>query len=118
METAASNDSHDLHDKMEACRRAGVPQYVVWRVLDTWIAWFRLQNGAYVPTKQDAGGILESVVFPGVALGCPSDAHGRNRASAGSDPHASVALQGTTTNALRLPKLLYVPPMLLRLLAT
>ncbi|MGH2371505.1 MAG: Uma2 family endonuclease [Chloroflexota bacterium] len=47
-EIAASSASYDLHDKLEAYRRAGVPEYAVWRVLDRAINWFRLREGAYL----------------------------------------------------------------------
>jgi Uma2 family endonuclease len=33
-EIAASSASYDLHDKKEAYRRAGVLEYIAWRVLD------------------------------------------------------------------------------------
>jgi Uma2 family endonuclease len=68
VEVAASSASYDLHDKKEAYRLAGVPEYVVWRVLDEQIDWFRLQNGAYVPVEPDANGMIESTVFPGLRL--------------------------------------------------
>ena len=68
VEIAASSASYDLHDKMEAYRRAGVREYVPWRVLDRAIDWFRLQDGAYVRIGPDADGIIESAVFPGLRL--------------------------------------------------
>ena len=34
VEVAASSVSYDLHDKKDAYRQAGVPEYVVWRALD------------------------------------------------------------------------------------
>ena len=54
LEIAASSASYDLYDKKESYRRAGVPEYVVWRVLDTAIDWFRLQGGDYVRVEPDA----------------------------------------------------------------
>ena len=68
VEIAASSVSYDLHDKKEAYRRAGVPEYIVWRVLDERIDWFRLQDGEYVLVEPDTNGIIESVVFPGLRL--------------------------------------------------
>src|SRR5207248_9835844 len=68
VEVAASSASYDLHDKKEAYRRAGVREYVVWRVVDGAIDWFRLQAGAYVPVEPDARGLVESQVFPGLRL--------------------------------------------------
>lgn len=37
--------------KMEAYRRAGVPEYIVWRVLDQRIDWFRLRDGSRAPPR-------------------------------------------------------------------
>ncbi|MBA2447299.1 MAG: Uma2 family endonuclease [Chloroflexi bacterium] len=68
VEVAASSASYDLHDKKEAYRRSGVREYVVWRVLDGAIDWFRLQGGEYVRLDPDARGVIESAVFPGLRL--------------------------------------------------
>lgn len=68
VEVAASSASYDLHDKMEAYRRAGVPECVVWQIYERRIDWFRLQDGAYVRVEPDDGGIIESAVFPGLRL--------------------------------------------------
>ena len=67
-EVAASSASYDLHDKLEAYRRAGVQEYIVWRVLDEQIDWFRLRAGAYVRVEPDDHGMIESEVFPGLRL--------------------------------------------------
>lgn len=67
-EIAASSASYDLHDKKELYRRAGVQEYVVWRVLDTQIDWFRLRDGEYVRIEPDARGVIESEAFPGLRL--------------------------------------------------
>ena len=72
VEIAASSASYDLHDKMEAYRRAGVQEYVVWQVLEGRIDWFRLRDGAYVPLAPDARGIAASEVFPGLRLNVPA----------------------------------------------
>ena len=72
VEVAASSVSYDLHQKKEAYRRNGVPEYVVWRVENRAIDWFRLQDGAYVLVAPDADGIVESVQFPGLRLHVPS----------------------------------------------
>ncbi len=45
-----------------------VRKYVVWRVLDRAIDWFRLQDGAYVLVEADADGLIESEQFPGLRL--------------------------------------------------
>jgi Uma2 family endonuclease len=72
VEVAASSASYDLHQKKEAYRRNGVPEYVVWRVLDEAIDWFRLQDGQYVLIEPDADAVIESEQFPGLRLHVPS----------------------------------------------
>lgn len=67
-EIAASTASYDLHDKKEAYRRNGVREYIVWRVLDGAIDWFRLEGGEYTRVEPDASGVIESSVFPGLRL--------------------------------------------------
>jgi Uma2 family endonuclease len=67
-EVAASSASYDLHDKKEAYRRNAVREYIVWRVLDGAIDWFRLEGGEYVRVQPDEGGVIESSVFPGLRL--------------------------------------------------
>ncbi|MFN8636319.1 MAG: Uma2 family endonuclease [Chloroflexota bacterium] len=68
VEVAASSVSYDLHQKKEAYRRNGVREYVVWRVLDRAIDWFRLQDGEYVLIPPDGDGVVESEQFPGLRL--------------------------------------------------
>jgi Uma2 family endonuclease len=68
VEVAASSASYDLHDKKEAYRRAGVPEYVVWRIVDRLIDWFHLRDGEYVRLEPDEDGVIESVVLPGLRL--------------------------------------------------
>jgi Uma2 family endonuclease len=68
VEVAASSVSYDLHQKKEAYRRNGVPEYVVWRVVDNAIDWFRLRDGQYVLVQPDAAGLIESEQFPGLKL--------------------------------------------------
>jgi Uma2 family endonuclease len=64
-EVAASSVSHDLGSKLDAYRRNGVREYVVWRVLDQRIDWFALRGDRFEPIAPDADGILRSTVFPG-----------------------------------------------------
>jgi Uma2 family endonuclease len=71
VEIAASSASYDLHDKKEAYRRAGVPEYIVWRVTNGAIDWFRLRDGEYVLVAPDARGVIESEAFPGLRLDVP-----------------------------------------------
>ena len=40
----------------------------MWRVLDTVIDWFRLQNSEYIGVKPGKDGIIESSRFPGLRL--------------------------------------------------
>jgi hypothetical protein len=67
-EVAASSVSYDLGTKLNAYRRNGVREYVVWRVLDAEIDWFILREGAYERLLPDAAGIARSEVFPGLWL--------------------------------------------------
>ena len=71
VEVAASSASYDLHTKLQAYQRNGVREYVVWRVLDHMIDWFRLREGEYVWVEPDEDGIIESDVFPGLCLDVP-----------------------------------------------
>ncbi len=72
VEIAASSASYDLHDKLEMYCGFGVAEYVVWRVLDGALDWFRLVDGAYVAVEPDADGILKSSAFPGLWLSAPA----------------------------------------------
>ena len=67
-EVAASSASHDLHDKLQAYRRNGVREYVVWRTVDERLDWFELVEDAYRPLAPDDRGVVHSKVFPGLAL--------------------------------------------------
>ena len=68
VEVAASSASYDLHGKLRAYRRNGVREYVVWRVLDRAIDWFRLREGEYVKVEPGMDGVIESEAFPGLRL--------------------------------------------------
>jgi Uma2 family endonuclease len=68
VEVAASSASYDLHEKLEAYRRNGVQEYIVWRTLDSALDWFVLEAGHYVPQKPDEHGRLHSGIFPGLTL--------------------------------------------------
>ncbi len=71
-EIAVSSASYDLHSKKEAYRRNGVREYLVWRVEDRAIDWFRLDGGKYLPLAPREDDILASQVFPGLWLDAPS----------------------------------------------
>ena len=68
VEVAASTASYDLHEKLRAYRRNGVEEYIVWRVFDEAIDWFRLREGEYVRLEPDERGVVHSEVFPGLRL--------------------------------------------------
>jgi Uma2 family endonuclease len=68
VEVAASSASYDLHDKRRVYEREGVPEYLVWRILEGGFDWLRLQDCVYVPVEPDADGIIESQAFPGLRL--------------------------------------------------
>ena len=56
-----------MHDKLNAYRRNGVNEYIVWRVLDREIDWFILRGGKYERGAL-ADGICKSEIFPGLWL--------------------------------------------------
>lgn len=66
VEIASSSASYDLHTKMQVYRRAGVREYIAWRVYDRALDWFVLEEGRFVTQIADDQGILSSRVFPGL----------------------------------------------------
>ena len=66
VEVAASSASIDVHDKLQAYRRNGVQEYIVWRTQEQRIDWFELADGEYRPLPADDAGVLRSRVFPGL----------------------------------------------------
>ena len=68
LEVAATSASYDLHDKLNAYRRNGVREYVVWRVLDDALDWHVLRDGRYVLVLPDESGLYKSEVLPGLRL--------------------------------------------------
>lgn len=68
VEVAASTVSYDLHEKLNAYRRNGVKEYVVWRTEDRAIDWFVLIEGVYNRHSAASDGIYRSLVFPGLWL--------------------------------------------------
>jgi len=66
-EVTASTASYDLHDKLKVYQRHRVQEYIVWRVVDQEIDWFRLQGQRYVPLIPKAG-VFRSQVLPGLWL--------------------------------------------------
>jgi Uma2 family endonuclease len=67
-EIAASTASIDLHHKLNAYRRNGVEEYLVWRTEDAAIDYFTLQSGDFVPLACESDGTLRSRIFPGLWL--------------------------------------------------
>ncbi len=67
-EIAASTVSIDLHDKLKVYRRNQVQEYIVWRVDDQELDWFRLVEGKYIQLIANDKGIICSEVFPGLWL--------------------------------------------------
>jgi Uma2 family endonuclease len=72
VEVAASSASYDLHDKLNAYRRNGVREYVVWRVWDQQIDWFELRGGRFEPLPPDEAGVFRSRILPGLWLDAPA----------------------------------------------
>lgn len=67
-EVAASSASYDLHDKLEAYRRNGVNEYLVWRTYENKLNWFILRAGRYQELAARSDGVLCSEAFPGLWL--------------------------------------------------
>lgn len=80
VEIAASSAAYDLHDKKALYERAGVPEYVVWQVLEERISWFRLTDGGYSEVLPDRRGIITSSTFPDLRLSIPAMLAGDNAA--------------------------------------
>ena len=68
VEISGSSASYDLHAKLNIYRRAGVREYVVWRVYDDAIDWFVQEEGRFVAQTPDEQGVYASKVFPGLRL--------------------------------------------------
>ena len=68
VEIAASSVSIDTHIKMNAYRKLGIGEYLVYRVLDQAVNWYRLEETNYVELLPDAAGIIKSKTFPGLWL--------------------------------------------------
>ncbi len=68
VEIAASSVAYDLYDKLNVYRRNGVQEYIVWKIYERQLDWFKLSEGRYIPLSPDAAGIIRSQVFPGLHL--------------------------------------------------
>ncbi len=67
-EIAASSASYDLNDKLNAYRRNGVQEYIVWQIYENNLDWFSLEEGKYVNLQPDATGVIHSQTFPSLWL--------------------------------------------------
>jgi Uma2 family endonuclease len=67
VEVAASSASIDMREKLDACERNRVPEYLVWLVREGAFKWHVLREGKYVE-QFPAKGLLKSVIFPGLIL--------------------------------------------------
>ncbi len=70
-EVSASTRSIDINQKFQMYQKAGVKEYLVWRVEDDEIDWWQSIEGKYERLPMDDAGIIRSVVFPGLWLNVP-----------------------------------------------
>ena len=68
VEIAASSASFDLHEKLKVYRRNQVQEYLVWRVYESQIDWFRLREGEYIQLEPNTEATICSQVFAGLWL--------------------------------------------------
>ncbi|WRH66986.1 MAG: Uma2 family endonuclease [Planktothrix sp. GU0601_MAG3] len=68
VEIAASSASIDYHQKLKVYCRNHVQEYLIWRVYEQQLDWFRLREGQYIKLLADSEGILKSEIFPGLWL--------------------------------------------------
>lgn len=71
VEVASSSASVDLNAKLNAYRRNGVKEYLVWQIYENQIRWFQLQDSEYVLLEPEDG-VIRSRVFPGLWLAIAS----------------------------------------------
>jgi len=67
-EVSLSSASYDLGPKMQLYRAAGVQEYMAVLLGEPRVVWYRLVDGKYVLLQPGSGGLLRSVVFPGLWL--------------------------------------------------
>lgn len=72
VEISASTVSLDMQDKLQVYCRHQVQEYLVWRVEDRAIDWFRLRAGQFEKLEADEEGIIRSEVYPGLWLDVPA----------------------------------------------
>ncbi|MGG6269676.1 Uma2 family endonuclease [Leptolyngbya sp. AN03gr2] len=71
VEIAASSASVDMNAKLNAYRRNGVKEYLVWQIYENQIRWFQLQGSEYVVLEPE-NDVIKSRVFPGLWLAIAS----------------------------------------------
>jgi len=70
-EIAASSASIDLHGKLDACRRAGVREYLVWETYEDRIQAWQLVEDEYLPLPM-LDDCIESRMFVGLRFDIPA----------------------------------------------
>lgn len=68
VEIAASSAAIDLGSKLQAYRRNGVKEYLVWQAFENRLDWFQLVDGEYQVLTPNSDGVIQSRVFPGLWL--------------------------------------------------
>ena len=76
VEVSASSAAHDLKEKRDVYRRAGVREYLAWLVPEGQLHWFVLRDGRFEPLQPGSDGNYRSEVFPGLWLNANSLLHG------------------------------------------
>lgn len=67
VEIAASSASYDLHDKLQAYRRNGVKEYIIWQTQNRKLDWLVFSEGQY-HSLDSTNEIYKSPGFPGLWL--------------------------------------------------
>ena len=67
-EVSRSSADYDRKVKLPIYRKAGVREFILWRVDDEELDWYVLRHGDYERLSADADGILRSEAFPGLWL--------------------------------------------------
>lgn len=61
-------EAFDLGNKLQAYRRNGVKEYIVWQVFENQLDWYQLVDGEYRSLYPDPDSIIRSQTFPGLWL--------------------------------------------------
>lgn len=67
-EVSRSSADYDRKVKLPIYRKAGVREFILWRVDDEELDWYVLRSGDYEQLAADADGIMRSETFPGLWL--------------------------------------------------